>query len=116
MLARLGDCPSPGTVQISHQEVPASETSQAQSPSRRCTNNEWITHRSMRMIVIAHHGANGMKTKLTTIERHAMRIPSKRAQAAPEKDPETGREPDDSTDQVDPSPGSGARRDPIALI
>src|SRR5829696_3506577 len=32
------------------------------------------------------------------------------------KDSETGREPDDSTDQVDPSPGSGARRDPIALI
>src|SRR5215213_2742532 len=36
---------------------------QAQSLNRRCTNNEWITHRSIRMIVIAHHGANGMKAK-----------------------------------------------------
>src|SRR5215203_4713840 len=32
------------------------------------------------------------------------------------KESETDREPDDSTDQVDPSPSSGARRNPIDLI
>ena len=39
------------------------------------------------MIVKAHQGCNGINVKFTTIERVAMRIPSKRAQAAPEKIP-----------------------------
>jgi hypothetical protein len=35
----------------------------------------------------------------------------RRAQAAPEKDTETSRQTDDAADQVDPTPGTGARRD-----
>jgi hypothetical protein len=31
-----------------------------QSRSRRCTNSAWITHRSMKLIVKAHQGSNGM--------------------------------------------------------
>ena len=56
-----------------------------QSRRRRCTNSEWITHRSMKMIVNAHQGANGMNAKFTNTEKMAMKIPSQRAQLLPKR-------------------------------
>ena len=39
------------------------------------------------MIVKAHQGSSGMNAKLTEIAMAAMKIPSQRAQPAPEKTP-----------------------------
>jgi hypothetical protein len=54
-----------------------------------------------------------MKVKFTNTEMVAIRIPSQRAHAAPEKDTETGRETDYATDPVYPYPGTGARSYPV---
>ena len=45
------------------------------------------------MMVKTHHGCNGTNVKFTTIEKVAMRIPSKRAQAASEKTPKPAATP-----------------------
>ena len=45
-------------------------------------NSAWITHRSMKMIVKAHQGSNGMNVKSTNTEMVAIRIPSQRGYAA----------------------------------
>jgi hypothetical protein len=50
-------------------------------------NSAWITHRSMKMIVKAHQGSNGMNVKSMNTEIVAIRIPSQRGHAAPEKTP-----------------------------
>jgi hypothetical protein len=47
----------------------------------------------MRMIVNAHQGANGINVKFTNTEMAAMKIPSQRAQAAPEKTPKPAARP-----------------------
>ena len=67
-----------------------------QSGRRRCTNSPWITQRLMKMIVNAHQGWYGMNVKFANTDNMVLRIPSQRAQAAPETD--AGPKPDDATD------------------
>ena len=50
-----------------------------QTGSRRCTNSEWMTQRSTRMSVNAHHGWTGMNKKLVMAWKLTMKMPSHRA-------------------------------------
>jgi hypothetical protein len=47
----------------------------------------------MKMIVSAHEGSNGRDVEFTNTEMVAIRIPSQRAQAAPEKAPKPAARP-----------------------
>jgi hypothetical protein len=54
---------------------------------------EWTTRRSMKMIVKAHYGSNGMNLKFANAEMVAMKIPSRNAKVAPEKTPKPAARP-----------------------